>query len=130
MSENSTGKFRSLTEKLNFSRRKAHTENHDTSSEHLPENTVKASVTGSDKYRLLLENIVINGLLNIAEDNRYTDQTCKTTRQTIHIERWTRSVIAYQSRWLERLAFPFPVCRESAVNVIWQLRFSKPRRST
>lgn len=60
--------------------------------------------------------------------NRYTDQTCKTTRQTIHIKRWTRSVIAYQSRWLERLAFPFPVCRESAVNVIWQLRFSKAQK--
>ncbi|MFV7208026.1 hypothetical protein ACK6UO_22815, partial [Escherichia coli] len=54
-------------------RRKAHTENHDTSSEHLPENTVKASVTGSDKYRLLLENIVINGLLNIAEDKLSDD---------------------------------------------------------
>ena len=73
MSENSTGKFRSLTEKLNFPRRKAHTENHDTPSEHLPENTVKASVTGSDKYRLLLENIVINGLLNIAEDKLSDD---------------------------------------------------------
>ncbi len=50
MSENSTGKLRSLKEKLNFPRRKVPAENHDTSSEHLPENTIKASVTGSDKY--------------------------------------------------------------------------------
>ncbi|EJB3895885.1 hypothetical protein LD632_15125 [Salmonella enterica] len=73
MSENSTGKLRSLTEKLNFPRRKVPAENHDTSSEHLPENTIKPSVIGSDKYRLLLENIVINGLLNIAEDKLSDD---------------------------------------------------------
>ncbi|HHT2663342.1 TPA: hypothetical protein ACTYSP_002977 [Citrobacter freundii] len=73
MSENRTGKLRSLTEKLHFPRRKTHTENHDTSSERLPENTVKSSVIGSDKYKLLLENIVINGLLNIAEDKLSDD---------------------------------------------------------
>lgn len=73
MSENSTGKLRSLKEKLNFPRRKVPAENHDTSSEHLPENTIKPSVIGSDKYRLLLENIVINGLLNIAEDKLSDD---------------------------------------------------------
>ncbi|MDM3410747.1 hypothetical protein OGW14_04205 [Citrobacter sp. Cb018] len=73
MSENCTGKLRSLTEKLNFPRRKVPAENHDTSSERLPENTVKPAVTGSDKYRLLLENIVINGLLNIAEDKLSDD---------------------------------------------------------
>lgn len=73
MSENSTGKLRSLKEKLNFPRRKAPAENHDTPSERLPENTVKPSIIGSDKYRLLLENIVINGLLNIAEDKLSDD---------------------------------------------------------
>lgn len=73
ISENSKGKLRSLTEKLNFPRGKAPVENHDTSSERLPENTVKPSIIGSDKYRLLLENIVINGLLNIAEDKLSDD---------------------------------------------------------
>ena len=73
MSENSTGKLRSLTGKLNFPRRKVPPETHDISSERLPKNTIKPSVIGSDKYRLLLENIVINGLLNIAEDKLSDD---------------------------------------------------------
>jgi hypothetical protein len=69
MVENGTGKLRSLKERLSFSREKTPAENLDASlSELLPENTVKSSINGSDKYRLLLENIVINGLLNIAED--------------------------------------------------------------
>ncbi|MEI9482376.1 hypothetical protein V5093_12035 [Enterobacter cancerogenus] len=73
MSEYSTGKLRSLTGKLNFPRRKVPAVNHDISSERLPKNTIKPSVIGSDKYRLLLENIVINGLLNIAADKLNDD---------------------------------------------------------
>ena len=45
MSENSTGKLRSLTEKLNFPRRKASAENQDISSERLPESTAKPPVS-------------------------------------------------------------------------------------
>ncbi|WP_245191213.1 hypothetical protein [Kluyvera georgiana] len=74
MVENGTGKLRSLKERLSFSREKTPAENLDASlSELLPENTVKSSINGSDKYRLLLENIVINGLLNIAEDKLNDD---------------------------------------------------------
>lgn len=74
MVENGTGKLRSLKERLSFSRGKTPAENLDASlSELLPENTVKSSISGSDKYRLLLENIVINGLLNIAEDKLNDD---------------------------------------------------------
>ncbi|CQJ58340.1 hypothetical protein DVP43_04885 [Yersinia enterocolitica] len=65
MPENTKGKFGRLKDKLSFARK--------TSPVDIPIETVEQSVSRLSKYKPLLENIVINGLLNIAEDKLNDD---------------------------------------------------------
>ncbi|EMI7425283.1 hypothetical protein V6988_000366 [Yersinia enterocolitica] len=65
MPENTKGKFGRLKDKLSFARK--------TSLVDIPIETVEQSVSRLSKYKPLLENIVINGLLNIAEDKLNDD---------------------------------------------------------
>lgn len=65
MPENTKGKFGRLKDKLSFARK--------TSPVDIPIETVEQSVSRLSKYKPLLENIVIHGLLNIAEDKLNDD---------------------------------------------------------
>ena len=74
MSENSTGKLRGLKDKLSLTRKKPSAGNlDDISKETMLDSTTEAPVPGTEKYKQLLDKIVINGLLNIAEDKLSDD---------------------------------------------------------
>lgn len=74
MSEITRGKFNVIKDKLSSFRKKSQAENTDAA---FPDNGNisgdESASSGFAKYKPLLENIVINGLLNIAEDKLNDD---------------------------------------------------------
>lgn len=74
MSENIKGKFGGLKNKFSLSRKKPPVDILiETVEEPALDSSVEPSVSRLSKYKPLLENIVINGLLNIAEDKLNDD---------------------------------------------------------
>lgn len=83
MPENTKGKFSGLKEKFSLTRKKSRPDNQEDIEgeivmEHTVEETTSGSAEGSPlsgtaKYKQLLDKIVINGLLNIAEDKLSDD---------------------------------------------------------
>lgn len=74
MTENTKGKLGRMKGKFNFVRKKSPV---DTQSETVEESVLdspaESTVSRTAKYKQLLDNIVINGLLNIAEDKLSDD---------------------------------------------------------
>lgn len=69
MSENTQGKLKRLKEKFNMRRNVSSTDNPvEQVEENVSEQTTEGAESRTTRYKRLLDNIVINGLLNIAED--------------------------------------------------------------
>ncbi|HGK4600757.1 hypothetical protein ACX1I0_17875 [Yersinia enterocolitica] len=74
MPENTKGKFCRLKDKLSFARKTSPVDIPiETVEEPKLDSPVEPSVSRAAKYKPLLENIVINGLLNMAEDKLSDD---------------------------------------------------------
>ncbi|MGE5034974.1 MULTISPECIES: hypothetical protein [Yersinia] len=74
MPENTKGKFGRLKDKLSFARKTSPVDIPiETVEEPALDSPVEPSVSRTAKYKQLLDNIVINGLLNIAEDKLNDD---------------------------------------------------------
>lgn len=74
MSENTQGKLKGLKERLNLRRNVSPTDNKDESvEEKVNEQTTEGRESRTTRYKRLLDIIVINGLLNIAEDKLSDD---------------------------------------------------------
>lgn len=74
MPEKTTIKFSGLKEKFSFPRKTATPEiRADEAAENVPADTADTTTAAPAKYKQLLDSIVINGLLNIAEDKLSDD---------------------------------------------------------
>lgn len=74
MSENTQGKLKGLKERLNLRRNVSPTDNKDESvEEKVNEQTTEGRESRTTRYKRLLDIIVINGLLNNAEDKLSDD---------------------------------------------------------
>lgn len=74
MPEKTRGKFSGLKDKLSFPRKTVTSEiRADEAAENLSADSTDTIVTAPAKYKQLLDSIVINGLLNIAEDKLSDD---------------------------------------------------------
>lgn len=74
MSENTKEKIRGLKDKFSLTRKVSPADNpDDTEEEDVNQQAAETSVSRTTKYKQLLDSIVINGLLNIAEDKLSDD---------------------------------------------------------
>ncbi|WP_439212778.1 hypothetical protein [Duffyella gerundensis] len=74
MSENTQGKLKRLNEKFNMRRNVSSTDKPvEQVEDNVSEQTTEGSESRTIRYKRLLDNIVINGLLNIAEDKLSDD---------------------------------------------------------
>lgn len=74
MSENTQGKLKGLKEKLNLRKNISPTDIKDEQvEENVSEQTTEGPESRTTRYKRLLDSIVINGLLNIAEDKLSDD---------------------------------------------------------
>lgn len=74
MSENTQGKLKGLKEKFSMRRNVSPTDNKDEQvEENVSEQTTEELESRTTRYKRLLDSIVINGLLNIAEDKLSDD---------------------------------------------------------